>query len=196
MSDGSSPNYRRYGDEHGRPFSTLNENGPRAWYATQPTVTKLAEDRAEQLKRDPQKVATEIDARVRADLRKAGDFGRIHPLPRSGANVPEVALQTAIMSERAHRDSQSVELVWTGPELDATPFWRTEQAILQLRDSASQRITLGSCAVYRIPNIAQALIRAAMRGVRLKIIIETPDKIQGEGEYSTIRALGGNVAAC
>ena len=67
----------------------LYQDGPRAWYATQPTVTKLAEDRAEQLKRDPDKVGAEIDARVRADLKKTGDFGRIHPLPRSGADVPD-----------------------------------------------------------------------------------------------------------
>jgi hypothetical protein len=35
----------------------LYQDGARAWYATQPTVTKLAEDRAEQSKRDPDKVA-------------------------------------------------------------------------------------------------------------------------------------------
>src|SRR5437867_205712 len=35
----------------------LYQDGPRFWYATQPTVTKLAEDRAEQLKRDADKVA-------------------------------------------------------------------------------------------------------------------------------------------
>ena len=28
------------------------------------------------------------------------------------------------------------------------------------------------------------------------MIVETPDKIDGEGEYSTIRALGQEVAAC
>ena len=38
----------------------LYQDGPRAWYATQPTVTKLAEDRAEQLKRDPDKVAHRV----------------------------------------------------------------------------------------------------------------------------------------
>jgi predicted AAA+ superfamily ATPase len=67
----------------------LYQDGPRFWYATQPTVTKLAEDRAEQLKRDPDKVAKELDKRLRADLRKAGDFARIHPLPRSSADVPD-----------------------------------------------------------------------------------------------------------
>jgi hypothetical protein len=67
----------------------LYQDGPRFWYATQPTVTKLAEDRAEQLKRDPDKAAQELDERLRADLRKTGDFSRIHPLPRSGADVPD-----------------------------------------------------------------------------------------------------------
>ena len=67
----------------------LYQDGPRAWYATQPTVTKLAEDRAEQLKRDPDKLAAELDSRLRADLRTPGDFARIHPLPRSGADVPD-----------------------------------------------------------------------------------------------------------
>ncbi|MBI2800244.1 MAG: ATP-binding protein [Gammaproteobacteria bacterium] len=67
----------------------LYQDGPRFWYATQPTVTKLAEDRAEQLKRDTDKVAQDLDDRLRADLRKAGDFARIHPLPRSGADVPD-----------------------------------------------------------------------------------------------------------
>jgi len=67
----------------------LYQDGPRTWYATQPTVTKLAEDRAEQLKRDPDKVSNELDARLRADLKKTGDFSRIHPLPRSGADVPD-----------------------------------------------------------------------------------------------------------
>ena len=67
----------------------LYQDGPRYWYSTQPTVTKLAEDRAEQLKRDPDKVVQEMDKRVRADLRKMGDFKRVHPMPGSSADVPD-----------------------------------------------------------------------------------------------------------
>ncbi|HWD92521.1 MAG TPA: Swt1 family HEPN domain-containing protein [Verrucomicrobiae bacterium] len=67
----------------------LYQDGNRFWYDTQATVTKLAEDRAEQLKRDPDKVMQELDNRLREDLRKMGDFNRIHPLPRSGADVPD-----------------------------------------------------------------------------------------------------------
>src|SRR5437867_4585358 len=67
----------------------LYQDGPRYWYSTQPTVTKLAEDRAEQLKRDPDKVVQELDKRLRADLRKMGAFGRVHPMPGSSADVPD-----------------------------------------------------------------------------------------------------------
>jgi predicted AAA+ superfamily ATPase len=67
----------------------LYHDGARYWYSTQPTVTKLAEDRAEQLKRNPDKVTQEIDKRLRADLRRSGDFDRIHPLPQSGQDVPD-----------------------------------------------------------------------------------------------------------
>jgi len=67
----------------------LYQDGPRVWYATQPTVTKLAEDRAEQYRRDPDAVAMELDERLRKDLLRTGDFERVHPLPRTGADVPD-----------------------------------------------------------------------------------------------------------
>lgn len=67
----------------------LYQDGPRSWYGTQPTVTKLAEDRAEQFKRDPDRVSTELDTRVRSNLKDKGDFQRIHPMPHSGADVPD-----------------------------------------------------------------------------------------------------------
>ena len=119
-----------------------------------------------------------------------------HEAQELEARTVAVALQSAALSEQTHRDSQSVELVWTGPDTEHTPLRRTEQAILQLLDSAKTRITLVSFAVYRIPNVGNALVRAAKRGLRLTVILETPDKIEGKGEYSTIRALGQEVAAC
>jgi predicted AAA+ superfamily ATPase len=67
----------------------LYQDGPRYWYSTQPTVTKLAEDRAEQLNRDPDKVVHELDKRLRSDLRKMGDFNRVHPMPGTTADVPD-----------------------------------------------------------------------------------------------------------
>ena len=67
----------------------LYQDGPRQWYSTQPTVTKLAEDRAEQLLRNHDDVARELEDRLKQDLRASGDFQRIHTLPSSGADVPD-----------------------------------------------------------------------------------------------------------
>jgi hypothetical protein len=67
----------------------LYHEGARYWFSTQPTVTKLADDLAEQLKRDPDALAREIHKRVRADLKKPGEFRRVHAMPQSGQDVPD-----------------------------------------------------------------------------------------------------------
>jgi predicted AAA+ superfamily ATPase len=68
----------------------LYQDGARYWYSTQPTVTKLAEDRAEQLKRESDKVVLELEKRLRADTeQQKGDFARVHTLPQSGHDVSD-----------------------------------------------------------------------------------------------------------
>jgi len=106
------------------------------------------------------------------------------------------ALLAAAVTEEEARSRQVIHPVWTGPEVDHLPFRRTEQAILEVLDSAQRRITLVSYAVYSIPRIRDALVRAAARGVETRVIVETPDRLEGEREYSTLRALGSEVAAC
>lgn len=86
----------------------LYQDGVRYWYSTQPTVTKLAEDRAEQLRREPEKVARELEERLKADLKQRADFEKVHLLPRSSADVP---------------DDRSVRLVVLSPE---HPFTKGE----------------------------------------------------------------------
>jgi len=107
-----------------------------------------------------------------------------------------LALRTASHVHKSGEENEVVELVWTGPDPDAVPFRRTEQAVLQVLDSATKRITLVSFAVYHIPYVRDALVRAAGRGVKISVIVETPDRLEGENEYSTLRALGEEVASC
>ncbi len=92
----------------------LYQDGPRYWYSTQPTVTKLADDRAEQLKRDPDKIIHELNLRLRDDLKTMGDFSRIHPMPSSGQDVP---------------DDPEVRLVMLGIE---TPYGRESASKAEL----------------------------------------------------------------
>jgi len=95
----------------------LYHDGTRYWYATQPTVTKLAEDRAEELKREPDKVYREIEERLRQSLRDRGDFYGVHPFPQSGSDVP---------------DQLETRLVVLGP---STPHTKGDQASLALRQA-------------------------------------------------------------
>lgn len=67
----------------------LYQDGPRYWYSTQPTVSKLAEDRAELLKRDLDKVRHEVERRLREDAAKRGEFRRVHVMPANSADVPD-----------------------------------------------------------------------------------------------------------
>jgi phosphatidylserine/phosphatidylglycerophosphate/cardiolipin synthase-like enzyme len=105
------------------------------------------------------------------------------------------ALLTAAHSEQTHLQQQSAELVWTGPDVGVAPLRRTEQALLQVIDSARHRTTVVSYAVYHIPRICEALFRAANRGVCINVIIETPDRLEGQNTYDTLKALGPSIAA-
>ncbi len=67
----------------------LYQDGARYWYDTRPTVTRLAEDRAEQLRREPDRVAEALVARLRAVLRDPGGFSRVHVAPPSNHDVPD-----------------------------------------------------------------------------------------------------------
>ena len=71
-------------------------------------------------------------------------------LPQSVA----AALLAASEAEQGHREGQSVELAWTGPDVGVVPLRRTEQAILQVIESATQRLLVVSYAVYNIPRSA------------------------------------------
>lgn len=89
----------------------LTLDGQRYWYSTQPTVTRLAQDRAAQL--DEEQVMEEIEKRVRAEQQgNRGDFARVHPCPASSADVAddEMAARLVILKPQythALRDQQS-----------------------------------------------------------------------------------------
>ena len=88
----------------------LYQDGARYWYDTRPTVTKLAEDRAEQLRRDPDRVEQAIGARLRGALRETGGFSRIHAAPRTGHDVAderETRLVVLGVDHPYHRDPGS-----------------------------------------------------------------------------------------
>ena len=131
----------------------LYQDGPRYWYSTQPTVTKLAEDRAEQLKRDPDKVVQELASRLRSDLRNSGEFNRVHPLPQSGQDVPDdrdarlvvLAIDTPYSKERGNAAETAAKAILesrgSAPRLyrNSLVFLAVDKTRLQDLDEAVRR---------------------------------------------------------
>ena len=74
----------------------------------------------------------------------------------------------------------SVELVWTGPVNDTIPLRRTDQVLLQLIREVKQELTIISFAIYKIPEISQALKQAINRGVKIRLIAESPETSEGK----------------
>ncbi|MFZ4664286.1 MAG: Swt1 family HEPN domain-containing protein, partial [Caldilineaceae bacterium] len=133
----------------------LYQDGPRYWYSTQPTVTKLAEDRAEQLKRDPDPVLRELDKRLRADLKdsRKGDFSRVHPLPQSSSDVADDLDARLVVLGSEHPYSKEPN----------NPAEQAAKVILETRGSAPRlfRNTLVFLAVdkARLQDLDEALRR-------------------------------------
>ena len=132
----------------------LYQDGPRYWYSTQPTVTKIAEDLAEQYKRNPDAVAEEIEARVRGDLKRSpGDFNRIHPMPPSSIDVPDdmdarlvvLAIDHAFSKDPANKALAAAEAILqqrgTAPRIcqNTLVFLAVDQTRLQDLDEAVRR---------------------------------------------------------
>jgi predicted AAA+ superfamily ATPase len=96
----------------------------RYWLATQPSVARLAQDRAAQLERKTEDVHAEIVRRIREEQNARGEFVKVHPCPVSGADVP---------------DEQEVRLVILGPEQTHTAKTTGSAAMIAAKEILEQR---------------------------------------------------------
>ena len=119
-------------------------------------------------------------------------------LARDSASVDSSALRLALAAarerERAAR-SEQVSIVWTGPETAAVPVRRTDQALLELIASAGKRLIVVSFAVYKVRDVADALIAAALRGCDVAVVLESEAESGGKVTFDMAPALGSDVAA-
>lgn len=102
-------------------------------------------------------------------------------------------LSTANYCQQAFEQELSLEFVWTGPLPDGSLFRRTDQALLQMIREAQQSLTIVSFAIYKIPEIVEALSQAELRGVQIMFIFEMPDVSDGKIAYGPLASLGSNL---
>ncbi len=129
----------------------LYVDGQRAWFSTQPSVNRLAQDRAAQGKSD--EVHAEMVAWLRRETSSRGLFAGVHVAPSSSAEVP---------------DERDVRLVILGPSAphsmrgDKTPARETSAAILEKRGLAARRFR--NALAFLAPDTARlAELEAAVR---------------------------------
>lgn len=82
---------------------------------------------------------------------------------------------------------QSSELVWTGPTTPFVSTRRTEQALLQVINSAEQSLFITSFVAYDVSTIVKALNAANDRGVVISMLLELA---QGQGGSITFDVIG------
>lgn len=82
---------------------------------------------------------------------------------------------------------QSTELVWTGPTTPFVSARRTEQALLQVINSAEQTLFITSFVAYDVSTIVKALNAANDRGVAISMLLELS---QDHGGSITFDAIG------
>lgn len=99
----------------------LYVDGRRYWYSTQPTVTRLAEDRAGQFHEHD--VQDEIVRRLREEARSRGDFHRVHACSGS-SDIP---------------DEREARLVILGPEHPHTKGQHDSQARVEAENVLNNR---------------------------------------------------------
>ncbi|MFQ5471701.1 MAG: DISARM system phospholipase D-like protein DrmC [Dehalococcoidia bacterium] len=116
--------------------------------------------------------------------------------PEITAQSIALALQTASLCESQHRSGASVELVWTGPDSGAVPLRRTDQALLELINSATKRVVVVCFAIYKVDYICRALVEAGERGVDIDVVLESNDESEGKVTFDMMRALGSSIRSC
>lgn len=81
---------------------------------------------------------------------------------------------------------QSIELVWTGPTTPFVSARRTEQALLQVINSADKALFITSFVAYDVATIVKALNAASNRGVEISMLLETSKDDGGRITFDAI----------
>lgn len=81
---------------------------------------------------------------------------------------------------------QSTELVWTGPTTPFVSARRTEQALLQVINSAEHSLFITSFVAYDVSTIVNALNAAVDRGVTISMLLELSQEHGGSITFDAI----------
>ena len=124
----------------------LYRDASRYWYALAPTVTRLAQDRAAELK--PLDVDEEIRRRLGPQATRRGEFEAVHPCPRSPGDVPDedtarlVIIDPGSEHDRRSDDSKAKEFATTVLDERASGARRHRNMVVLLAPDSARLLEL------------------------------------------------------
>lgn len=155
-------------------------------------------DLVEGIRQFVERSTVEVVERIAASLESFGSWDNAYRLPqlpaaglnslvaefvregrRTGRQPSEVAfaLRAACAVETRRRQSPQIELVLSGPTFAPFEMRRTDEALLEVIQSARQRVTVISFAMYRVDRVIEALAGAVKRDVEVRMFVEL-DKLR------------------
>ena len=141
----------------------LYVDGSRYWFSTQPTVTRLAQDRAAQQRQDA--VLEEIARRLRAEQSHRGDFSRVHAAPTTTGDVPDEMDARLVILDPAYPHVQRA---------DDSPARRFAEDVLDHRGNSPRRYR--NTLIFLAPD--KARLEELEQAVRLYLAWKSIDEEQ------------------
>ena len=105
--------------------------------------------------------------------------------PISAIELSAMLVTASHVNSRA-TSAQSLELVWTGPTSPFVSARRTEQALLQVINSAERKLFITSFVAYDVSSIVKALNAATARGVSVSMLLELAKEHGGSIDFDVI----------
>ncbi len=98
-------------------------------------------------------------------------------------------LQTSATTQQRWQTQHRLELLWAGPSpADQIPARRIDQALYDLISGAKSEILLVTFAAAKIGRLADELLKAARRGVRIRLILEFEETSEGQLSFDALKA--------
>lgn len=98
-------------------------------------------------------------------------------------------IQTAFETYRELQNARKIEMLWSGPppagHLSAR---RIDQALYDLIASAKQDILIVTFAAAKVQRLATELLKAAERGVRIRLVLEFAEESEGQLTFDALKA--------
>lgn len=146
---------------------------------------------------DPEKAATALSGVFGTPVASATVERLIEAwrgAPIGASELASMLLASSHVVAKAARE-QSTELVWTGPTTPFVSARRTEQALLQVIDSARSTLFISSFVAYDVSSIVAALNAASGRGVSISMLLESSQEHGGSISMDVIGKMRNLVPA-